>query len=745
MCKVRLLVTFSLSLLVVAVCGVAAQPQQQHQQLQLKTPPVTERVRTDIPYRDGTVVLISDFQEGVEQTKYRATGHVEITYQDMTITCDEVVYDEETQRGVATGHIRFSQGQQWLSCSKAEFDFSNQTGTFYEASGYTDRQFLIRGRTIRKTGPDIYAIQDGFITSCSEPHPKWSFRTSSATVRVDRTARLHQVLFKVKGVPIFYTPYLVVPMFKKERSSGIIPFHTGSSTSKGRLFSEGWYQTLGPSMDLTLYADYFSLRGLAPGGIFRARGETTKLYVLAYGIHDKLGQSGAHLIVEGETRLKEDFRAVSRVNITSSFSFRQAFADTFRAATVSQEDATVFLTRNHESYSTNIDVQRQEVLFPVHSLITRKIPSIEFNTLGQPLGNLPLIFYLNSSAEGVSRVDSILETPRIMQRLDFFPRLALRIPSFAGFSILPSIGYRETYYSAHTDGQPTPKIINQGLDRHYTQLVLDLRTPTLEREFHSSRLGSLKHVIEPEITYRRIQGIGTEVQDIIRFDAEDAVADTNEVEYGIVNRFYRRRDKGDNTFHEILSLSLRQKYYFDPTFGGAFIPGQPNIFYPLDTLTAFSQSSIPRNLSPLNVMVTIAPLTGLSQDIAADYDQKFHNLRDVSVSNYWHQGSVILAGTYFKTLALEPGQIVRDHIQGQVGYGDPLHGFSASLTVSYNIQTRELLNSHSRLNYMWDCCGLSLEFQQYALGLRTETRFSFSFTLKGIGSFGNIKRPESLF
>src|SRR5262249_48699803 len=44
--------------------------------------------------------------------------------------------------------------------------------------------------------------------------------------------------------------------------------------------------------------------------------------------------------------------------------------------------------------------------------------------------------------------------------------------------------------------------------------------------------------IEPEITYRLIQGIGTEFNEIILFDDRDAVANTNEVEYALVNRFF---------------------------------------------------------------------------------------------------------------------------------------------------------------------------------------------------------------
>lgn len=713
----------------------------------LQEPAPLERVRSEIPYRDGKVILLSDYQERITKTRYRAKGHVEISFQDSVMTCDEAEYDEETREGLTRGLTRFSQGQQWLTCSHAEFNFSDQTGIFYDAQGFTDREFLIDGRTILKTGRDTYRIQEGFITSCQGKRPKWEFTLSRANLRVDHTARLHNFMFKIKGVPVLYFPYLVVPMEKKQRSSGFLPFHSGSSTSKGRVLSEGYFQTLGPSADVTVYGDYFSLRGLAWGGIFRARpNKSTRLYVQAFGIHDKLGQGGAHLIVDGESLLKDDWRAVAQVNITSNFQFRQAFADTFRSATIPQEHALVFLTRNHEGFTTNIAFQREEVLFPIRSLVTRKVPSLEFLSLGTPLGKTPLIFYLRTSLDGMSRVDSQIQTPRIVQRLDFYPRFALRLPSFAGFSLIPSAGLRETYYGARLSEKPQAGLETRSLHRQYVDLGVELRTPTLEKNYSSSWLGDFKHVIEPIVNYRRIHGI-KELHETIRFDEEDAIADTNELEYGINSRIFKKRKTaaGGSEDFEFLSFSIMQKYFFDPTFGGAFQPGKPNMFYPLDTLTGFALTGIERNLAPTSLVLRLTPKSGISHDVRADYDTKLQHLRDASWSTYWQQGKVFVAGTYFKTYALELGTYKSDQIQGQVGYGRPMQGLSASVTFSYNFQTAQLLNSNSRINYMWDCCGLAVEFQQYALGLRTETRFSFSFTLKGIGSFGNLKRPESLF
>jgi LPS-assembly protein len=703
-----------------------------------------ERVRSEIPYKEGTVVLVSDYQERVTRTRYHAQGNVVVTYNDVTITAEAVDYDEETRQGATSGATRFSQGGRWLTCSRAEFDFASQTGVFYEASGFTDQQFIIQGRTIRRTGPETYVVEQGFMTACQDKTPKWSFGMARAGIRVDHTARLHHTTFKIRGIPVLYLPYLIVPLERKERSSGILPFHTGSSTSKGRVVSIGYFQTLGVSADATVYGDYFTRRGLAIGGIFRARpNPQTRLYLLAYGIDDRLGQGGAHLIVDGESHLSNGFRVVAAMNITSNFRFRQAFADTFRSATIPQERSVVFATRNSGSFSTNFSFERDEVLFPGRSLVIRRAPSVELLSLGQPLGNL-VLFQLRAAVEGMSRVDASLESPRLVQRLDIFPRLTARLPSIAGFSLVPTAGVRETYYSASIEEEPAPRIVSRSLHRTYSELQLELRTPTFERAY--TAWGGFKHVIEPVALVRSIHGID-DLHRTIRFDDNDAIADTDEAEYGIVNRILRSRDAADGRKqqYEMLALRVTQKHYFDPDFGGAFRSGESNIFYPLNTVTGFSLTGIQRALSPTSVSLRVQPAPGMSYDFRTDYDSTLDRMRDASLSAIWQREKLFVAGTYFKTGALETGLQKSNHVQGQAGYGSPNRGFSASLTLSYNVETSKLLNSHSRLNYVWDCCGIAMEFQQFDLGLRTESRFSFSFTLKGIGSFGNLKRPESLF
>jgi LPS-assembly protein len=712
--------------------------------------PAEEQVRTEIQYRDGTVVLTSDSQKRISKSEYRAEGHVRITYQDVEVTGDEAQYNWETRDGSISGQVLFSQKEQWLKCSRAEFNFGTQTGTFYNASGYTDRQFHISSHTIAKTGPDTYKLEEGIVTACPEKRPKWSFQASQTNVRTDHTARLHNTVFRIKGVPVLYFPYIVMPLEKKVRSSGLIPFHTGSSTSKGRLFSEGWYQTLGPSADAMIYGDYFSLRGLAIGGYFRTRpNPQTRLYVQAYGINDKstADQSGVQLVVDGVSQLKDDWRAVAKVNITSSFTFRQAFSDSFHSATVSQELASAFLTRDHGSFSTNIAFQRQEVYFPAHSLVTRKIPSLEFLSLGTPLGKSPFVFTLRTSLDGLTRLDQDMETQRLVQRLDFNPTMSVRLPPIKGFSIVPSIGVRETYYGAQRSDSSQYGVANDNLNRHYADLSIDFRSPVLEGTLSFPWLGKVQHTIEPFVTYRWIHGI-KDFDKIIRFDETDAITNTNEVEYGIVNRFFKARTnsaRGEPENHEIMSFALIQKYYFDPTFGGAFRPGEANAFHPLDTVTGFYQTGTMSNLAPISAIFQFSPQNGIHNDFRADFDARLQRWRDESLSTFWQQGKLHVSGTYFRTEALQPGMLPTNHVQGRIAYGSYLSGLSSSFTVSYNLRTSQWLNSNTKVNYTWNCCGIALEFNQFDLGARIESRFSFSFTLKGIGSFGNMKRSESIF
>jgi LPS-assembly protein len=701
------------------------------------------RATVEFPRPDGIVIIDADRIERTSKDEWNASGKVQLTYKDIVMTTERLEYNSETEDARTPGPVRFAEGIHWIIGSHMEVNLQTQQGIFYDAEGFTDQEFYFKAKLVRKTGQDTYQAESAFITACEEDLPKWRFAMRRANLNVNNYASARNTVFRVKNLPLFYTPYMRIPLERKRRASGFTIPNTGSSTNKGRRVSESFYLTLGESADMTVTGDYFSKRGIGYGGRFRARPRNDSyLDLTSYFIRDRLKQGGSLFAANAYTQLPYGFRGVAQFNLVTSFTFRQVFSDTFRAATTPNETSIIFLTNNFRSFGFNLGFNREETFFPTRNILIRKAPIIELRSVGAPIGkNFHLEF--ESTLEGVSRIDALVQTPPVEQRFDFFPRVYYSGLKTAWFSLLPRVGLRETLYSDSKDPD-TDQLARRHLRRQYVEADVDLLGPILQRRFDF--WGGLTHSIEPEINYRWIHGID-DYRRILRIDDVDAVANTNELEYGITQRLFRRANFfGDGeTNHETVSLSIAQKYFLDSNFGGALQAGSINQFYPLNTLTGFLYETERRRFSPLTALLRVSPSFHYSADLRADYDAERGGFRTTSVTGSMSLSRLQGGLTYFLTRKIDASSFTSHQVQALIIYGQQLNGFSVSTLLNYDFQRSALLNSISRINYFWDCCGVSLEYLQFNVNFRNESQFRFSFFLKGLGAFGNIQRPESIF
>ena len=181
--------------------------------------------------------------------------------------------------------------------------------------------------------------------------------------------------------------------------------------------------------------------------------------------------------------------------------------------------------------------------------------------------------------------------------------------------------------------------------RNSHELAVDLVTPSLERVFEKKTIfgEKLKHVLEPRATYRYVSGIGTDFIRAIRFDESDLLSDTNELELSLTNRLYAKRG---GVVREVLTWEIRQKRYFDPTFGGAVVPGQRNVMASSADLTGYSFLNGPRDYSPVASILRASMLTGLSLEWRADYDPSRRAVINSALSVDYRRAKVLpLRGT----------------------------------------------------------------------------------------------------
>lgn len=703
-------------------------------------------------------------------------GYVDIRYGSMRLQCDRAIYDESTDEVQAIGNVVFDQENQRITGSRAQFNLRTRKGTIWDARGFTDRtpdgvMMFFEADRIERTGLSRFEIINGRITSCEEPLPKWSFSASQSTLILNKRVALRSPTLKLKNVPVFWLPYATFPIAKRTRQSGFLTPSIGNSNVRGRSLTIPYYQTLGLSADLLSRFDLFTQRGIGFGTDFRSRNsETSYLNAGFFSVYDRLfgqpgpKQGGTAFYLDAQQQLPQGFRLVADVNLVTNLAFRQIFSDSFEQAISPEERTQIYVNNHFGPYSFNVLMQSRDVflgrgadgsqpLIQPDQLITiRQLPSFELMRRPAKLTKrLPVYLSFRTAAEGVSRGEASFQTPSVVQRLDAQPRITIPLPSLAGMAITPSLTLRSTFYSNSQDPLNRARILSQDVTRTYLDFTVDARPPALERVFYH-RDGShwFKHVIEPMITYRRITGIGSDFARIIRFDAHDAIANTNQVEFALVNRFLIKREGPEgqkNQPHEWLMVKLAQQYFFDPTFGGALRAGQRNQFDPINLLSGFHTISPDRRFSPINLNVRLRPLSSLFADVRLDYDPTIKTLRNTSVTGGVRASFISFSQTWFLSRQTRsvagtfPGNLYQSSLfLGREDRGpfigfDLIYDFTNRVINNRPISGR-LVTSVIGFGYAFDCCSFQVHNTTYKIGLRNENRLALSLTLFGIGSFG---------
>ncbi len=699
------------------------------------------------PPGSDEVTIQAETQTRLGKHDYQAKGKVEVRYQDMLLRADEVWGNDETHEVEGQGNVYFEQGTQKVWGERFKFNFFSKTGAFYRAKGRVDPGFLFDAEEVDKLADDQYRVLKGIVTACEEKVPKWTFHVEEAIIRKEHNAKLKQTVFRIKKIPLLYSPYLITPTDQLKRQTGFLIPVTGNSSDKGRMFGDAFYLTLGRSADVLTQAEYFSLRGWGGAVEFNARpNEKTRIFAREFFVSDRLGNGGQLTRILADTTSEKGYHAAADIFATSSQNFLQTWSNSFSTLTRPDEVSSAFLTKDSPDFSLNVFGERRLTLYPVKPVTTRTLPSFDLFGLNRQIKEWPFFWSFDTAVEGLSRIDQYITTSPLVQRFDFYPRLTIPLRKFSLFNFTSSFGFRETFYSERMDPESSTGVSPQHLTRTSFDFQGRLDGPSFEKIFNVGGK-QVKHVIEPEVTYRFVNGV-SDFAEIIRFDERDVLADTSEVEYDLTNRFFSKRKMSDGsmTTSEVLSIRIGQRYFFEPTFGGALVPGQRNVFSPLDGLTAFAFENEVRNYSPVILRVRYTPVERYAVDFRMDYDPVVRMFRASSLSGSAYLSKGFISLSYYNTPNLPPNQYASNQVRATIGYGNSLRqGFNAAFGVDYDFTTSQLQHSVSQLTYNWDCCGVSLEYMQYNFGIRQENAIRFSFSLKNIGSFGNIRKQERLF
>ena len=654
--------------------------------------------------------------EALEQQKigdvYQLRGNVVIHFREFVVHADEITYDGATGEVKANGHLVVEGGphDEHITATHGTLNVQTEKGKFYDVVGMTGAKFrgknviltssnpfVFTGQVVEKVGADHYVVYHGVITTCQLPQPKWTFHAGKVDVTVGADAKIYHSDFRLHGIPVFYFPYVQHPVENLGRQTGFLLPNIGQSSQKGTILGDSFYWAINTSSDLSAGAEYFSSRGWAEHGEFRARpNEKSAIDFHYFQVVDRKNQGGVDMKLSADSMLPYGIRGVADVNYLSSFIFREAFSETYTQAINSEVKSVAFFTKSIGALSLNAMASRYQNFLGTNQCVSLGIyvpcsvtstpvvttggdsaililhaPSFELSNIEQQVARTRVFFSLEGAAEGLKRSEPVLTTSNTvplnysvpyMGRYDVAPGASYAL-LWNGWTIRPSIAMRDTYYTQRTLGNISS---NNPLNRRSLETGIEVRPPALERIFQKTLLDhQIKHTIEPRIVYSYVNGVEN-FRDIVRFDARDILSNTNEVLYAFTTRIYTKNLRatadcpqplsaetklpreqmeslkpksscGDlaSRTREALRWDLAQKYYFDPTFGGSIVNGSRNVFTTSAELTGIAYIESPRRFSPFVSRMQIQTTANTDVQWNFDYDSQAGRINaSTTIGNY---------------------------------------------------------------------------------------------------------------
>jgi len=743
-------------------------------------------------------------EQGRVGDMWTLSGNVVVHYRGYVMRADKIVYHQADSLLEAQGHVQVTGGPEdvVIAASHGDMRLDMHTARFYDVTGSlgvrrsgnamvysTTNPFLFTGRVLLQLGEGSYRIVDGTMTNCRLPRPDWQL--FARAIKLDNgEASTANTFFKLFGVPIFYLPYLRHPATESGRESGLlIPVVSNGSSIRGYTFGEQVYWVINRSMDMVVGAEYYSKRGYAPNGDFRYKGPgLDHLTVRWNALLDRgiaatapatglVNQGGVDIVASGRKDFTENTRVAGNVEYLSSYVYRLVFNDNYSQAVNSEVQSALAVTHNHNGFIPSGYFGRLQTFASSTEGDEARIlhlPSLRFDALDRPLGGSSLYWGMGSSISYLSRAETNFHAHNV-GRIDVYPHLSLPIEA-GGWSIVPEVALRETMYSGSQTPDltgangGTPTVSHDPLNRGDFEASLDVRPPAVERDFTLSRWNRrLRHVIEPELMYRFVGGIGSNARNVLLVDNTDIATDTNEAGFSLTQRFYLQPleqkpckegevegAKCGSAPREWASWQIAQKFYIDPNFGGALIPDQRNVFDSTLDLTGVAFLTAPRNLSPIISRLRFEAIHNLRAEWDIDYDPRVGRLgADNLYAGYsWGRNTVGVGHALLN--AVDEQGIAATTIQSQqlqpfLQIGKPsATGFNLAANGGYDFVHGALQYAGIQAVYNWDCCGLTVGYRRFELGKvgtvsRDETEWLYSFTLANFGSVGDIRHSNSVF
>jgi len=228
--------------------------------------PLVKGETNDLP-----VTITADHAQGDYPDNAVFSGNVDINQANSRLRADEVQLHQQLAEGQtepvrtvdALGNVHYDDNQVILKGPKGWSNLNTKDTNVWEGDyQMVGRQGRGNADLMKQRGENRYTIlENGSFTSCLPGSDTWSVVGSEVIHdREEQVAEIWNARFKLGPVPVFYSPYLQLPVGDKRRSGFLIPNAKYSSKNYFEFYLP-YYWNIAPNFDATITPHYMHKRG----------------------------------------------------------------------------------------------------------------------------------------------------------------------------------------------------------------------------------------------------------------------------------------------------------------------------------------------------------------------------------------------------------------------------------------------------------------------------------------------------
>lgn len=520
-----------------------------------------------------TTTQLPAFELDNQQQVYVTADKAQITYPD---------------KALFSGNVNFRQGDKVITADHAKYNeldnlFSAAGDLFYQDDALTllsdslttsldgnntqllNTKYWFNGTLAHGTAESFIVDEGRYLTlsnaqftTCPDDQPDWSLNAKEIRIDSEKDwATVRQATLEVFDIPVFYFPYLTLPVSDK-RSSGFLYPTIGSNTRNGVEIATPYYWNIAPEYDMTFIPRIMTDRGVQLNTEFRyLTGNQQGTINVEYLAKDRSKNNDSRYLIHWAHggSITDDWRISSDFTHVSDDNYFNDVGSPLANKTDNQLIKNIELSYYQPDWWFNFKVQNIQVLGETRSPY-KLLPQISLHSYQNPLSEY--LEYDVFSELSIFKRSGDVEGDAT--RLHLEPTLRLPL-NYASGSLTSEITLMQTWYE-QTNEQGQDSSINRSLSQFRVHGIVNF-----ERDFSDNMVQTL----EPQIQYLKVpykDQSNIRLYDTAllrddyhglfrarRFSGLDRIADTDQVTLGVTTRLK------DRSNHESLKLSLGQTFY----------------------------------------------------------------------------------------------------------------------------------------------------------------------------------------